>query len=55
MISNMCVLASFSGVSLFGFLTSICPPRHHENSAMLLVGNFKSRYLALSPEDSGTN
>ena len=47
-------LAPFSGVSLFGFSTSICPQRHHENSA-ILSGWKLQEYLALSPEDCGTN
>ena len=46
----------FSGVSLFGFSLSICPPRHgcHENSA-ILSGWKLQEYLASSPEDRGTN
>ena len=47
----------FSGVILFGFSTSICcPPRHghYENSAILSDWK-RQEYLALSPEDCGTN
>ena len=47
-------LSPFSVVSLFGFSTSICPPRHHENSP-ILSGWKLQEYLALSPEDCGTN
>ena len=47
-------LAPFSGASLFGFSTTIFPPRHHENSA-ILYGWTLQEYLALSPEDYGTN
>ena len=47
-------LTPFNGMSLFGFSTTICPPRHHENSATL-SGWKLQEYLALSPEDCGTN
>ena len=50
----MLLHAPFSGVSLFRFSTSICLPRHHENSA-ILSGWELQEYLALSPEDCGAN
>ena len=47
-------LAPFIGLSLFAFSTSVCPTRHHENSA-ICSGWKLQEYLGLGPEDCGTN
>ena len=47
-------LVPYGGVSLFKFSASICPRRHHENSA-IPSGWKLQEYLALSPEDCRTN